>query len=102
MAVAISTGVKLPVAVTISRMRVRSRGSSWRMTKVASRFRSAGGGSRLGGGARHRLDSDGGDRGAVVEVDVLHRIVAVVVAVAVDVVILHEQHHRHPGVGKDL
>src|SRR5487761_1695050 len=50
----------------------------------------------------HRLDGNRGHGRAVVEVDVLHRVVRVVVALAVDVVVLHEEHHRHAGVGKNL
>src|SRR5438270_667653 len=55
-----------------------------------------------GGGPGHRLDRDRGDGGAVIEVDVGHRVVRVVVAGAVDVVVLHEEHDRHAGVGEDL
>src|SRR5947209_1239954 len=50
----------------------------------------------------HRLDGDGGERRAVIQVDVLHGVVGVVIAAAVDVVVLHEQHHGDAGVGEDL
>src|SRR5262249_25429020 len=52
----------------------------------------------LGSCARHRLDCDGTHGGAVVQVDVLHGVVSVVVAHTVDVIILHEEHHGHAGV----
>src|ERR1700680_1477969 len=102
MAMAISAAVKLPVAVTTSRMRARSRGSSGRMRTGGILGEVSLTRRRLRGRPRHGLDGDGGDRGAVVEIDVLHRIVAVVIAVAVDVVVFHEQHGGYPGIGEDL
>src|SRR5580700_1344672 len=48
------------------------------------------------------FDGDGAEGCAVVEVDVFHRVVGVVVAAAVDVVVLHEQNDRDASVGEDL
>src|SRR5262249_13227976 len=54
------------------------------------------------GRARHGLDRDGAHRRPVIEVDVLHRVVHVVIAGAVDIVILHEEHDRYASVGEYL
>ena len=48
------------------------------------------------------FDRDRAQRRAVVQIDILHRVVRVVIALAVDVVVLHEEHDRHAGVGKNL
>src|SRR5262245_29589971 len=50
----------------------------------------------------NRFDGDGGHRGAIIQVDVGHVIVAIVVARPIDVVILHEEHDWDAGVREDL
>src|SRR5208282_4430131 len=50
----------------------------------------------------HRLDGDRAQSGAVIEIDVLHRVVRVVIALPIDVVVLHEQDDGHAGVGENL
>src|SRR5262249_34025528 len=52
--------------------------------------------------ARHCFDDDCRERCAVVEVDVGHGVMAVVIAAPVDVVVLHEQDNRYAGIGEDL
>ena len=56
----------------------------------------------LARGAGARFDGNRGHGRAIVEVDIGQRVVRVVIAPAVDVVILHEQHHGHAGIGKNL
>src|SRR5262249_30853174 len=56
----------------------------------------------FGGGAGYGFDGDGGYGGAVIQVDVFHGVVRVVVALAVDVVVLHEQDDRDAHIGEDL
>src|SRR5438132_14157355 len=51
---------------------------------------------------RHGFNGNGGDRGAVVQVDVVHGVVGIVVALAVDVVVFHEEDDGDAGVGEDL
>src|SRR5207247_1340805 len=91
-AVSTSSSVKLPALAMIGTSSARSSASIGRMFIVFP----------LHCRARHSLDGNGHDRGAVVEIDVLHRVMAVVVAMAVDVVILHEEHHRYADIGEDL
>jgi len=50
----------------------------------------------------YRLDSDSRNRGTVVEVDVFHGIVHIMVAGAVNVVIFHKEDDRNAGIGENL
>src|SRR5439155_8186207 len=56
----------------------------------------------LSGGASDRFNGDGGHSGAIVQVDIFHRVMAVMVAGPRNIVILHEQYDRNAGIGKDL
>src|SRR5271154_6515547 len=51
---------------------------------------------------RHRLDRDRRHRRTIIEIDVGHRVERVVIAFAVDVVVLHEKHGRDAGDGEDM
>src|SRR5258708_11399420 len=78
--------------VRISRV---SRGNNSDSTKPSWLFRQH-------GGTSDRFHGDGGDRGAVIEVDIGHGVLAIVIPRPIDVVILHEQNRWNAGVGKDL
>ena len=59
-------------------------------------------GSLWGRRACNGFDSNRCNRSPVVQIDVGHRVMAVVVARPVDVVVLHEQNHRNTRIGEDL
>ena len=56
----------------------------------------------LSGCSSHSFDSNGYDRRAVVEVDICHRIMAVMISLTVDIVILHKKNYRDSRIREDL
>ena len=56
----------------------------------------------LASGLGHCLDRDSGHRGPIIEIDVRHVVMRVVIAHPIDVVVLHEQHGGNAGVGEYL